>query len=115
MLSRSYRGDVRFRLRAEQLASEEKEKMSVIKKHTNENGDLTGWSFYCPACKEVHAIPKEYTCTESPIGSLSFSPTIYINEGGKLCHSIIVNDRLTYCCDCDHDMVNMTVQIPEQP
>lgn len=86
--------------------------MITILANWDDNKNFVGWTFMCPACKTLHFIPKEYTCTESEDGKLSFSPTIYINDGGKLCHLFIKDGLITYCCDSEHEMLNMTVEIP---
>jgi len=75
----------------------------------------TGWRYFCPACNACHDVPNEYTYSESEDGKPSLSPTVYEVKNGKLCHSFIKDGLITYCCDSDHEMVNMTVEMVELP
>ncbi len=75
------------------------------------------WRHYCPGCKGMHVIPTD------PRGQANghkwsfngdqerptFHPSVHLVG---LCHYFIVDGRIRYCGDCQHELAGQTVDLP---
>lgn len=71
--------------------------------------------FKCPGCKTVHPfhVPKwEWNGSmEKP----TFKPSLLVHPSKiqTRCHSVITDGMIAFQDDCDHELKNQTVEIPE--
>lgn len=90
------------------------------------NGALWGYSFHCPGCDDVHAIPTVgpgRPCWQfnGSLDAPTFSPSILRFEGkcedGTIviprCHSFVRDGRIQFLSDCGHALAGQTVDLPE--
>ena len=87
--------------------------------------ELYGIAFFCPGCKEPHAIPTLPSdhgwvwnrSTDSP----TVAPSILIyevtnSEGRRIyprCHFFIKDGQIEFCQDSQHPLAGKTVEIPD--
>jgi hypothetical protein len=100
---------------------------------------LCGYAIFCPGCKHAHMFPvdKKYYEGSSiygpdhkkPIwafsGSLdapTFSPSLrcfFTHPETKqeitTCHMVVTNGMIQFCGDCQHELKNQTVPVPDFP
>lgn len=98
--------------------------MSPLNRITNSDGGHYGYAFWCPGCKDTHAIPtvphpKGWTFNgneERP----TFGPSILVHEVKRQdgtvfsprCHSFVEDGRIRYLGDCGHALAGQTVDLP---
>jgi len=80
-----------------------------------ENGAITEYLFYCPACKRVHM----FTVPECTFNNNLEKPTVgqsilvFANTTEQVrCHSTIKDGKITYRNDSEHNMKGKTVDLP---
>lgn len=77
-----------------------------------EDGSVHGYSFWCPACEELHAFNvagapplwKFNGDTEAP----TFAPSLRYLSGNQ-CHLFVNAGKIIYCADCKHSFAGKTV------
>lgn len=85
--------------------------------------------FECPGCKTSHGIPvdqipSEYGSKWQWNGSMdypTFSPSIHVFPHGAAppftpqprCHSFVKDGKIQFLGDCEHELKNQTVDLPE--
>lgn len=87
-----------------------------------------GYSHWCPACKEMHAIAVEKPLANGAQWSFdgyvempSFRPSINIHipaddgDPEYRCHYFLTAGKIIYCSDCTHDFANQSVTLPALP
>ena len=80
-----------------------------------------GFWVFCPGCKCGHPIYVRGANQWQFNGDHdrpSFSPSllVYPNSAGqKRCHSFIVDGKWQFLADCEHELANQTVEIPDYP
>jgi hypothetical protein len=101
--------------------------MPKVKRVLNYDGQEYGYQFKCPGCKFLHIFRTHNSKGENrPIwtfnGNLekpTFIPSLKLHydaqEGrpGYCCHSIVTDGKIQFCSDCTHDLVNQTMELPE--
>lgn len=85
---------------------------------------------YCPACKVLHPIPVYKKCptagrawfyNKNPDNptfkpGIKYQTEIPFNPGAtRRCHYIIVDGKITYYRDSDHELAGQTVDLPDLP
>jgi hypothetical protein len=96
----------------------------ICKKHTELDGagNKIGeriW-IWCPGCDEAHALrvnAKPPNTNWEWNGSLekpTFRPSL-LAMGEKRCHSFIEDGKIRFLGDCQHELKNQTVPLPELP
>ena len=72
--------------------------------------------FQCPGCSKPHPFDERWTFNgdmEKP----TFRPSLLVNKSnhpGELrCHSFVTNGEIRFLSDCDHDLKNKIVEIPD--
>lgn len=91
------------------------------------DGELAGYTHWCPACNELHAIavgkPNRSGAVWTFNGDLespTFTPSVRcftIDDDGKretLCHYFITNGQIVYCSDNPHALNGQTVELPDR-
>lgn len=105
--------------------------MSKIAKMQNDSGDIVGYLFACPGCKESHAFNKNKKMLWEFNGDFE-NPTLkpsYRTWGKRfpkkgedkrdpnnwpdfLCHSFIRDGKIQFLNDCTHELKGKTVELP---
>ena len=80
-----------------------------------QDGEITGYSFYCPACKTLHSFKTvggpPVWWFDGNVESPTFSPSLrYVDSG---CHLFVQQGQIIYCNDCPHEFRNKTVSLVE--
>ena len=89
-------------------------------------GDMARFSFYCPACDEMHTFQTgkqqdngacwNITGTED---KPSFSPSLLMYAGAKVratrCHLFVTDGKIHYCDDCPHEYAGKTIEMLDFP
>jgi len=90
-----------------------------IKHFRNAQGELVGYTFYCPGCREIHNINTSWRFNgdyEKP----TIEPSILVQwEEGVMfqkmrCHSFIRNGDIQFLTDCTHELAGKTVPLPDR-
>ena len=75
--------------------------------------------FYCPGCKENHALSDQWEYNEDP-AKPTFKPSIKISTTQSpnhkritKCHSYITDGKIKFLSDCKHELAGQTVDLPE--
>lgn len=92
-----------------------------------DKGEHKGWMIFCPACKCGHLFDKRWTFNgdqEKPTfrasylvhhvdgyndpktGEVIYKPTLR-------CHNYVTDGNIQFLSDCEHEMANQTVPLPE--
>ena len=77
-----------------------------------QNGAVVGYSFYCPACKSLHAFNLDtdsapWWTFDGNLDEPSFSPSLrYVVAG---CHLYVSSGQIHYCNDCRHEFRGQVV------
>lgn len=87
--------------------------------------------FFCPGCKHAHGIsigegPGPRWGYNGNSEFPTFTPSILVYSGDTTiegeyfprvthCHSFVTDGRIQFLGDCEHDLKNQTVDIPEWP
>jgi hypothetical protein len=75
---------------------------------------------WCPGCDEAHAVRVSSTQGDGVWGwngdleFPTFTPSLLVT-GAQKCHSFITDGKIRFLGDCDHDLKNQTVPLPELP
>lgn len=72
--------------------------------------------FFCPGCKQIHAISPKIHSFNGNFEKPTFSPSVLITWGGQpnwCCHSFVRGGFIQFLGDCSHDFKNKTVELPE--
>lgn len=80
-------------------------------------------SFWCPGCRGAHMIKiiggPPIWAWDGNIEAPTISPSIKVTHYGRdrewICHSFVRNGQIQFLGDCDHDLKNQTVPIPDWP
>lgn len=109
--------------------------MNVIKPVGTADGQLVGYSFECPGCKDMHVVYTEATASkttwdfngdlEKPTFNPSYltwldpnpnalpEPRFKKYRDGFRCHSFIRDGMIEFLSDCTHQLAGKTVKLPE--
>lgn len=101
--------------------------MKRVKHVRADDGTHWGYSFFCPGCKDTHAIPTKpfergwdfNGDEEKP----TFTPSILVHphttlaEDGTVCrtpncHTLVREGRIEFLADCSHALAGTTVDLP---
>lgn len=76
--------------------------------------------YHCPGCKHNHSVPAERWNWNGSIQSPTLSPSVrhYMpaSEGRPektICHYFIVDGKIQFCGDSEHDLKGQTVELGE--
>jgi|SRR5215469_1388738 len=79
-------------------------------------GSVRGYSFWCPACAELHTFNVSGT---PPLWGFNedtarpkFWPSLRYSSGNQ-CHLYVSDGKIHYCSDCLHDYAGRTVDMVE--
>lgn len=94
--------------------------MKIIKV-TNKEGDVSGtYMFWCPGCEGYHSIKVPGWTFNGDMEKPTISPSILVNgnihlhnPNAKRCHSFVKDGKIQFLGDCDHDLKNQTVELPD--
>lgn len=103
----------------------------------SQDGQVFGYSFYCPGCKGAHLIYTNYPGKlawefNGNLDKPTFSPSLLIHgDDAELrqrkiatnwpfpinlqCHSVITDGMINFCGDCEHELAGKSVEMPEWP
>jgi hypothetical protein len=81
------------------------------------DGEHCGWTIKCPACQMYHFIPNSCKFNGN-FNCPTFTPSLklvtpYANDKKRICHSVIVNGKISFLSDCTHEMVNKITDLLE--
>ena len=95
---------------------------------------LGGLMFHCPGCGYDHVVHEAGQGWSGPTWSFNgngdkptFSPSVLVTTGRavdssfvkeegdppEVCHSFIIDGRIQFLGDCDHELASQTVEIPD--
>ncbi len=79
-------------------------------------GIESGWMvwIYCPGCEAAHALQVPRWSFNGSYDAPTFTPSL-LTRGEKLCHLFITDGRLRFLGDCEHDLANQVVDLPDLP
>ena len=86
-----------------------------IKALTDTSGNHSGYVIECPACDYWHMFDSRWSFNgdfENP----TFDPSMMVNanrEVGIRCHSFVRDGNIQFLDDCDHELRNQTVPLPQ--
>lgn len=90
--------------------------MAKAKDIKNQADEVAGVIIYCPGCKTHHVFDKRWSFNgdyEKP----TFSPSMLVNashpELGLRCHSFVEDGKIRFLSDCDHELKNQTIELPD--
>lgn len=81
------------------------------------DGTVHRWVFFCPGCGTIHHLSTGWTFNGDPERP-TFSPSVlsYPVEGIQpRCHSFVVDGRIQFLSDSEHDLKGKTVDLPLFP
>lgn len=90
-----------------------------IQQLTWPNGDINGWMFYCPGCKENHAYMNDGRWTfNGNLEQPTFQPSLLYTRGHHpdppdVCHIFMTDGKIQYLSDCTHELAGQTVEVPD--
>lgn len=67
--------------------------------------------FFCPGCECAHGFNSSWSWNED-FENPTVSPSI-LAIGSKRCHSFIKNGKIQFLNDCEHELKNKTIELPE--
>ena len=67
--------------------------------------------FFCPGCDCAHGFNNTWTWNED-FDKPTINPSI-LAIGEKRCHSYVRDGKTIFLSDCEHDLKNKTIEIPE--
>jgi len=72
------------------------------------------WHYMCPGCNRIHALSPDVHQFNGDYDNPTFSPSCLQNwTPGDTCHSFIRSGMIQFLGDCDHNLKNQTVPLPE--
>lgn len=100
--------------------TKQKPKMAKAKLY-NDNVQYHLVGIYCPGCKVEHLFTIKHPGPFVPWnwnGSLdnpTFTPSMLCSGGpnNMRCHSFVTDGKIQFLNDCDHELKNQTVDLPE--
>ena len=91
-----------------------------MKVEIHETEQETWISYECPGCKHRHSVPSKRWNWNGDVDKPTLSPSVkhYIpqSEYGPektVCHYFIREGRIEFCGDCEHNLKNQIVELPE--
>ena len=90
-----------------------------LKRFSDAQGELAGYTFFCPGCNEIHTINTRWHF-DGDYDKPTISPSILVqwDEGPMLrkmrCHSFIKNGEIQFLTDCTHALAGKTVPLPDR-
>lgn len=75
------------------------------------------WVIYCPGCKFLHRFEWGWWF-DGDIENPTFTPSLKVIRRGEkdpCCHFILTKGKMHFCDDCQHELRNQTVDLPELP
>lgn len=102
----------------------------AVIKHCNDHGILyDAIVFVCPGCIQLergrgsglHMLPvnsdkkKPSWDWDGDLEKPTLSPSIRTRNISGICHSYLEKGQIRYLSDCDHDLKNQTIDLPELP
>ena len=78
--------------------------------------------YHCPGCKHDHSVPADRWSFSGDVEKPTLSPSVrhFIPADGKhfpvertICHYFIREGFIEYCGDCEHNLRNQRVELPE--
>lgn len=90
-----------------------------VKRFSTAKGELAGYTFYCPGCREIHNINTRWEFN-GDYDKPTFSPSILVqwDEGPMRrqmrCHSFIRDGNIQFLTDCTHDLSGKTIPLPDR-
>ncbi len=95
--------------------------MRLIERVHNPADEPWGWRFWCPGCKDHHALPVEAGMPDGSRGwafdgneaEPTFSPSVLVRSrwigSERVCHLFVRSGRLQYLGDCTHALAGQGV------
>lgn len=84
------------------------------------SGEHSGQRIFCPGCKRSHLFDMPRWTWNGDSDRPTFSPSLRVfyqhPETGAdvtICHSFVRDGRIEFLSDCEHEMKNRTVELPE--
>lgn len=81
---------------------------------TNVAETETSYLIMCPGCNSGHLFDKRWTFNGDLLKP-TFKPSMLVNAGHPeetRCHSFVTDGKIQFLGDCDHELVNQTVELP---
>ena len=82
---------------------------------TDQDGNLSGYMIFCPACKCGHLFDiNRWTFNGDP-KKPSFQPSMLVHEHAPKprYHSFVTDGRIAFCPDSGHALAGQTVDLPD--
>lgn len=85
----------------------------LLRESTDVRGKFHSWLFYCPGCKQAHAIDTRWQF-DGDWDKPTFSPSL-LTQSPQIgrCHLFIRTGLIEYLSDCTHELAGTTV--PMEP
>ena len=83
----------------------------LIKSYDRGEGQ-TAYRFFCPGCKCSHFVSVPMWNWNGSEELPTLTPSVLVS-GKKTCHSFVKDGTIQFLGDCDHDLKNQTVDLPE--
>lgn len=84
-----------------------------------DNGEIGGYIFYCPGCKEDHLFtvnssnPQHNWTFNGSEDSPTFSPSLLYPSKEIRCHLFLRDGKIQYLSDCGHELAGKTIDCPD--
>jgi hypothetical protein len=97
-----------------------------VRRLIDQDKNLYGWAIYCPACESVHSFKDGMWSFNGDFEKPTFRPSLLVYEWPHepelpgyrkqlRCHSVITDGNIHFEQDCGHNMMNLTVPLPDFP
>lgn len=78
--------------------------------HRN-NGEVDGYIFYCPGCKENHFYTTPQWSFNGDEEKPTFTPSLLYPTKAIRCHIFVTDGRIQYLSDCGHELAGQTIDM----
>jgi hypothetical protein len=77
------------------------------------DGEVGGYLFYCPGCKEVHMYSKGRWDFNGDYERPTFKPSLLYPSKPIRCHIFMTDGMIQYLSDCGHELAGKTIECPD--
>lgn len=81
-------------------------------KLTTRNENDRYYAFICPGCKDAHQVKVPFWSFNESLDKPTISPSLLVH-GKTHCHSFIKDGTIQFLGDCEHELKNQMVEIPD--
>lgn len=88
----------------------------ILRRARGSDGDVLG--VWCPGCDDPHMIPVQGPRAwqwDGNVEAPTFSPSLLVRGGERVCHSHVRAGRFEFLSDCTHALAGQTVPIAPWP